>query len=183
MTASDAPWRVLRRKTVYESPWVNLYQDTVQLPDGSIVEDHHVVEYPRHAAGIIPIGPDGRILMVDHYRFITRTRGWEIPAGRVEFHEDPALTVARELQEEAGCSAGSIVKLGSYIASIGTSNMTFHLFVGRDLEPSATPIDSNEVMGQRWFTPTEVRTLIEQNVILDGLSLTALLWAMEKGII
>lgn len=183
MTDSEAPWRVLKRKAVYESPWVNLYQDTVQLPDGSLVEDYHVVDYPRHAAGVIPIGCDGRILMVDHYRFITRTRGWEIPAGRVEFDEDPAQTVARELEEEAGHGAGSIEKLGHYIASIGSSNMTFHLFVARDLQPSDRPLDTNEIMGKRWFTADEVRGLIGANAILDGLSLTALLWAMQKGII
>lgn len=183
MAEPDAPWRVLRRKAVYESPWVNLYQDTVQLPDGSVVEDYHVVDYPRPAAGVIPIGEDARILMVDHYRFISRTRGWEIPAGRVEFGEDPAATAARELEEEAGYSAGEIVRLGSYIPTIGSGTMRFHLFIARALEPSNGPLDTNEVMGKRWFTAAEVRALIADNAIVDGLSLTALLWAREKGII
>jgi 8-oxo-dGTP pyrophosphatase MutT (NUDIX family) len=180
---NTAPWRVLRRKTVYESPWVNLHQDTVQLPDGSVVEGHHVVDYPKHAAGVIPIGQDGRLLLVDHYRFITRTRGWEIPAGRIEQNEDPQDCAGRELIEEAGYVAGSIQKLGRYYASIGSSNLTFHLFVARNLTPTGGPLDTNEIMDRRWFSPAEVRQLIVHNSILDGLSLTALLWAMQAALI
>jgi 8-oxo-dGTP pyrophosphatase MutT (NUDIX family) len=179
----SAPWRVLKRKTVYESSWINLYQDTVQLPDGTVIEDHHVLDYPRHAAGIVPIGHDGRVLLIDHYRFISKTRGWEIPAGRVNDGEQPEQAAARELIEETGFMAGSVQKLGRYYSSIGSSNQVFHLFMGRGLLPMGTAIDTNEVMDLRWFTPDEVRQFIFRNAILDGLSLTALLWAMQMGMI
>jgi 8-oxo-dGTP pyrophosphatase MutT (NUDIX family) len=182
MTNSIA-WRVLKRKAVYESPWVNVYQDTVQLPDGSIIEDHHVVEYPKPAAGVVPVGQDGRVLMIEHYRFITQTRGWEIPAGRVEANEDPHQTVARELMEEAAYVAGSITLLGRYYATIGSGNMAFHLFVGRNLTPTGGKADPNEVIDCRWFTVTELQQLIMRNAILDGLTLTALLWALNIGAI
>ena len=168
---------------MYESSWINLHQDTVQLPDGSVIEDHHVLDYPRPAAGIVPIGHDGRVLLIDHYRFISKTRGWEIPAGRVNDGEQPEQAAARELVEETGFMAGSVQKLGRYYASIGSSNQVFHLFVGRGLLPMGTPIDTNEVMDLRWFTPDEVRQLIFRNAILDGLSLSALLWATQMGMI
>jgi 8-oxo-dGTP pyrophosphatase MutT (NUDIX family) len=177
------PWRVQKRKVVYQSPWVNLYQDTVQLPDGTIIEDHHVVDYPRNAAGVIPLGNDGRVLLIEHYRFITQTRGWEIPAGRIDDREEPQQAAARELIEEAAHVAGSITALGRYYAAIGSSNLAFHLFVARNLTPTGGKVDTNEVLDVRWFPVSELRQLIVHNAILDGLSLTALLWAMQMGII
>ncbi len=180
---SNAPWRVLRRKAIYQSPWINLYQDPVQLPDGTIIEDHHVVDYPRHAAGVIPLGGDGRVLLIDHYRFITQTRGWEIPSGRIEEGETPEQAAARELIEEAGYAASTLQKLGRYFPSNGSSNQVFHIFVARGLLATGGDIDANEVLDRRWFRPDEVRQLLVQNAVLDGLSLTALLWGFQMGVL
>jgi hypothetical protein len=41
--------------------------------------------------------------------------------------------------------------------------------------------DTNEVIGLKWFARAEVRERIARNEILDGLSLTALCWAMARG--
>lgn len=180
---SNASWRVLKRKVVYQSPWVNLYQASVQLPDGSIIEDHHVVEYPQNAVGVVAVGKDGRVLLIDHYRFITKTRGWEIPAGRIDEGEEAEQAAGRELIEETAFVAGSITKLGRYYASIGSSTLAFHIFVGRNLTPTGGALDANEVIELRWFPVSEIRQLIVRNAILDGLSLTALMWALEMGII
>jgi ADP-ribose pyrophosphatase len=180
---TNAAWRVLGRKTIYESRWVSLYQDSVQLPDGSVIEDHHVVDYPRQAVGVVALDDDGRVLLVDHYRFITQTRGWEIPAGRIEDGEEPEQAAGRELIEETAFVAGSVTKLGRYYASIGSSNLTHHLFVARHLTPTGGTVDMNEVVALRWFAVHELRQLIVRNAVLDGLTLTALLWAMQMGVI
>ncbi len=173
---SPKPWQVLQRRTVYDSDWVSMRQVDIRLPDGSIIRDIHMVDYPRPAAGVVPVGPDDRILLVDHYRFQTDTRGWEIPAGRVEPDESPAEAVARELREETGHAAGEIAPLGRYHPASGATNLTFYLFVARNVERTGEIEDTNEVLGLRWFSPTEVRALLARNQILDGLSLTALLW-------
>lgn len=171
------------RKVVYTSQWINLYQDTVRLPDGTTIDDYHVLDFPSHAAGIVPVGADGRILLIDHYRFVSDVRGWEIPAGRIDEGESPEQAAMRELREEAAHSSESVVKLGHYCAAIGSSNLVFHLFMGRGASPTGGEIDRNEAMAVRWFTPADVRRMIERNEILDGLSLTALLWAMMRGLL
>ncbi len=181
--SSHAPWRVLKRKTAYESPWVSLRQDTVQLPDGTVIEDHHVVDYPGPAVGVVPLAADGRVLLIDHYRFITQTRGWEIPAGRVEHNETPEQAGLRELLEETAYAATSLQKLGRDCPSIGTSNLVHHYFVARGLTYTGGKVDSNEALDRRWFTVAEIRQLIGQNAILDGMTLTALLWAFYAGVL
>ena len=167
---------MLQRRTVYGSDWVSMQQVDIRLPDGSIIRDIHMVDYPRPAAGVVPVGPDGRILLIDHYRFQTDTRGWEIPAGRVEPSESPAEAASRELREETGHAAGELAALGRYHPANGSSNLAFFMFVARGVTRTGEIEDTNEVLGLRWFAPGEVRALLARNEILDGMSVTGLLW-------
>ena len=175
------PWQVLSKRNLYSSPWINLDLWAVQLPDGSIIPDHHVLDYPSEAVGIIPIGSDGRVLLIDHYRFMTDTRDWEIPSGGIEHGETVLAAAARELLEETGYSATEWQVLGKYHPSNGSSNQVFHVFIGQGVTRVDEIQDTNEVIGLRWFTPPEVRAMIARNEILDGLSLTGLCWAMARG--
>ena len=172
------PWQVLSKRTLYSSPWINLDQWAVRLPDGTIIPDHHVLDYPQAAVGMVPIGDNGRVLLIDHYRFITDTRGWEIPSGRIDGGESVLEAAARELLEETGYTASQCERLGRYHPSNGSSNQVFHAAIARGLKRRSDPIDLNETLGLGWFTLDELRGLIERNEILDGLTVTTLCWAL-----
>ncbi len=178
---NDKPWQVLARRIVYASDWVDMQQVDIRLPDGQVLRDIHLVDYKHGAAAVVPIGDDGRILMVDHYRFQTDTRGWEVPAGKIDDGEVPEQSAIRELREESGHRAESLKYVGRYHPSNGSSNQVFHIFIARRVTRMGEIEDTNEVSGLRWFTPQEVRALIAKNDILDGLSLTALCWAITQG--
>jgi 8-oxo-dGTP pyrophosphatase MutT (NUDIX family) len=177
------PWQVLDRRTIYASGRVGLATWTVRLPDGTVIPDYHVVDYPGEAVAVVPIGDDGRVLLIDHYRVITDTRGWEVPAGGIEPGESVAEAAARELLEETGYAAGEWQPLGRYHPSNGSSNQVFHVTVARGLARRSDPIDVNETLGLRWFTPAEVRRLVLANEIPDGLTVTALSWSLVAGIV
>ena len=181
--SKPAPWQVLGKRTLYASEWIGLDQWTVRLPDGTLIPDHHVLCYPRAAVAAIPIGADGRILMIDHYRFITGTRGWEVPSGQIDADESVEQGAARELLEEAGYAAAEWRRLGRYHPSNGSSNQVFYVTVARGLTRLSEPIDVNETLGLSWFEPGQVRELILRNAIPDGLSLTALCWGFVVGAI
>lgn len=178
---SKATWQVLARRKIYTSGWIDLQHLDIRLPNGEIMRDIHMVDYRFPAASVIPIGDDGRILLIDHYRVFTDTRGWEAPAGKIDEGETPAQAAARELMEETGHRAAAYTKLGRYHPSNGSSNQTFHVFVARGVTRVDDIQDTNEVIGLRWFTPQAVRALIARNAILDGLSLTGLCWAIARG--
>lgn len=181
MEPSKRPWTIEGRSTVYDSDWIGLQLVDIRRPDGQVLHNVHFLDFKRPAAAMVPIGPDGRVLMIDQYRFQTDTRGWELPAGRVEPGETPEQGIARELREETGHRAGSLIHLGRYFPSNGSSNQTFHVFVGRGVERVGEIEDTNEVMGIRWFSPQEIRDLIQRNEMKNGLSLTALCWAFVRG--
>ena len=178
---SDKPWHILARRVVYQSGWIDIQRVDIRLPDGNILRDIHLVDYKHPASGVIPIRDDGKILLIDHYRFQTATRGWEIPAGKIDDGESPQQAATREMIEETGHRAKSFKYLGRYHPSNGSSHQVFHIFVARGVERVREIQDPNEVMALKWFSRDEVRELIKRNEILDGLSLTGLCWAIAEG--
>ena len=180
MNENRRPWQVLRRETIYESPWVRLHRDDVRLPDGSVIDGHHVVDFPCPAVCVVPIGADGRLLLIEHYRFITDTTGWEVPAGRIDEGEQLEMAAARELYEETGYAAERLEYLGAYHPCNGSTNLTFHVFFGYGLRQIGELTDTNEVLRTSWFSPDEVWDMIARSQLRDGLTLTALLWYFAK---
>ncbi|MBI4770091.1 MAG: NUDIX hydrolase [Chloroflexi bacterium] len=178
---AGAGWQVLGKKVLHASRWMNLEQWDVRLPDGSRIPDHHVITFPRPAVGVVPFGADGRLLLIDHYRFQTDTRGWEIPAGAAEPGESVEQTARRELLEETGCEALELQALGRYHPTNGSSNQVFHVTLARGVHPVTTRVDPNETLGLRWFSRAEVKAMLIDGQIRDGLSLTGLLWALAAS--
>jgi 8-oxo-dGTP pyrophosphatase MutT (NUDIX family) len=181
MSNEDRPWQVLHRTTVYDSPWVRLHRDDVRLPDGSVIDGHHVVDFPRPAVCVVPIGEDGRLLMIEHYRFISDTTGWELPAGRVDEGEGLAEAAARELREEGGAAVQRLEYLGVYHPCNGSTNLTFHVYVGHGAHIVGELTDTNEVLRAAWLGQEQIWRMIEANEIRDGLTLTALLWHFARS--
>lgn len=173
-------WKELSRRTVYDSDWVKIHHLDLELPDGQIARSWHLIDYPRQAAGIIPIGDDGRILMIDHYRFATGVRSWETPGGAIEANETGLVAAARELREETGHAARQFEHLGLYYPSCGSSNQVFNVYLARGVHKVGELTDINEVIDLRWFTIAEVDQMIQKNQITEGMTLTGLLWAFFR---
>ncbi len=167
-------------RTVYDSEWMRMALVDVEIP-GVARFDHHVVRYPLAAAGTVAVHPDRGVLALWRHRFITDTWGWEIPAGRLEAGETPEQAARRETEEETGWRPGPLRRLGSYAPSNGSSDQIFHVFVADGATQVGDPTDVGESERVAWLAPGEVRALIAKGEVMDGLSLTALLWALATG--
>lgn len=173
-------WDELKRREAFRANWFTVQQSDFELADGSIGRGWHWLDYHAPAVGIVPVRDDGALLLVNQFRFTTRTRDWEIPAGRVDEGELPHDAALRELREETGHRARILESLAQFHPSNGSSNQKFVVFVARGLEQISAIQDTNEVDEARWFSEQEVREMLARNEILDGLSVTGLLWYFFK---
>ncbi len=90
------------RELAYEGSILKIYKDHMILPDGkAAIWDF--VSHGRGGACIVPVLPDGRILMIRQYRPAIDRETLELPAGaRDSVKEDTEVTAKRELLEETG---------------------------------------------------------------------------------
>ena len=56
------PWKVLEREYLIKRPWLTARRDKLQLPDGRIVPEYYVLEYPAWV-NVIAITRDGQFVM------------------------------------------------------------------------------------------------------------------------
>ena len=167
-------WTEHGEKVIYDSPWVSLHLADVEVPGGPRF-DHHVIRRKLPAAGVVVTGDDG-VLLIYRHRFITGTWGWEIPAGRVEEGETPEAAAEREVLEETGWRPGPVRHLFGYHPTNGISDMRFEIFAADWAKYVEEPSDFAESSKVEWVPVSRVRELVLDGAVVDGLSLTALLW-------
>ncbi len=170
----------LARNIVYQSPWVNLYLDTVKFPNGLLIEKFHLLDFPRAAVTAIVEDDSGNILFTRICRYTSSTTEWELPAGGVETGETEIEAAKREVLEETGYTSDHYELVYSYYPMNGSANKVFHVVCCIAID-HIQDFDKNEVSETRWFTRDEAKQMIEDKVITDGFTLTALLlWLRDK---
>ena len=167
-------------RRVYEGRVLNLDIDQVRFPDGSLGE----LELIRHsgAAAVVPFigdprAPDARILLIRQYRYAADRFLYEIPAGRLEPGEAPIDCARRELREEAGCTAESILPLGGFFTTPGFIDEFIHVFIATGLTCGEATPERDEFIHHESHTPQDGLRMIERGEIVDAKTIIALLMA------
>lgn len=174
MTDEQKPVRLARR-AVYENPWVSLYIDRVRFPGGRIVEAHHVLHFEKEAVAAIVEDGDGRVLLVEAYRYVVDAIQWELPAGGIDPGESILRAAAREVREESGYDTSDHRLVATFEPINGIGDKIHHLVHCRAVGAPGG-YDANEVRAVRWVTRTEVAAMIHAQQVRDGYTLTGLLW-------
>jgi ADP-ribose pyrophosphatase len=76
-------------------------------------ERDFVVVHVPDWVNVVALTPDGRIVLVNQFRFGSDALSLEVPGGTMEAGEDPVSAGLRELLEETGYGGGSVRLLGS----------------------------------------------------------------------
>jgi ADP-ribose pyrophosphatase len=105
VVASSKKAKILSSTTIYNGPVFGIRRDEVVEPSG-VRTTREVITHPGSVV-VLPVLPDGRILLIQQYRHATRQNLWELVAGRMDPGETPRVAAARELIEETGYRAKS----------------------------------------------------------------------------
>lgn len=147
-------WTTTNSTVVYDgSPWVHVSTETVELPDGQIVEDFYRIKM-RDFVCIYPVTEDEKVLTIDQYKHGPRCVSLTFPGGHIEDGEDPSEAAARELLEETGFRARHIEYLGGYVISANQECGTAH-FVRATGCHQVTDPDSGDLEEMKIVARTE----------------------------
>lgn len=168
----------LARTTIYESDYVCLYTDKVRLPSGYIIEKYHQIHYPKEAVAVVIFNEKDDILFIHNRRYTVGHLEWEIPAGKIEPGEDIERAAEREAKEETGCELQNLKFLCSQNPCNGMSDALVHVFAAR-VSAESQILDTDEISSKRWFTKEEYMELLRTNGTKDGVSIFAVLYALQ----
>jgi ADP-ribose diphosphatase len=160
------------KRRVFEGRIVSLAQQTAKLPNGKRMTID-VVRHPGGAA-VVAIDKKNRVCLLRQYRPVFDEWIWELPAGKLDHGEPPAITAQRELKEEAGITAVNWIPLGAVVSSPGVFTETVHLFLARDLSRVAAANEEHELIEVHWLPLSKAIERAGNGDINDGKTVAGL---------
>lgn len=170
----------IKRELVHEGAILDIYTDYMELPDGNI-EKWDFVEHRKGAAAVLPVLPDGKILMVRQYRNALERDTIEIPAGARDSKTEPTIEcAARELEEETGYRCENLEFLLSLRTTVAFCNEIVDVYLARELIPSKQHLDEGEFIDLESYSLDELCSQIYQGIIQDSKTVAAILAYKNK---
>lgn len=170
--------RRIASREVYRNDWMTVREDHVRRPDGSD-GIYSVVDKPVYA---LIIACDGdRLRLVEQFRYPLGLRRWEFPQGTAPGRADldPTELAHRELREETGLRAESMVPIGLLDVAAGMSSQRGRVFVATGITQGDHDREHTEQdMHSEWFSRSDVEQMMRDGEITDAQSLAA--WTLFR---
>ena len=163
---------------VHRGRVIEVSTETLRYANGR----EHELDFVRHpgAAAVVALDASSRACFVRQYRHGIENFLWEIPAGKLDRGEAPAICAVRELAEETGVSARSWTPLGIYVPAPGIFTEVIHLYLARDLKIGAAAPDADEELEVEWVALDEAIGRVQRGDWNDGKTAMALMRAQYQ---
>ena len=165
----------MEKETLYKGRIFTLVRENIK---------GHAWEIIRHPGGVgVQVVKDGRMLFVKQFRPAVNRKTLEIPAGKLEYGENPLDCGLRELNEETGLECDSMTLLQKFWSTPGFCDETLYIYQARNVRPAVhhLPPDPDEDIELVWLDLKDALDLAGRNEICDGKTLIALyLAALEQ---
>ncbi len=156
-------------------------EDKIIHPDGA----DGIYSYLNAIPGIIVIAQkDGRLLMINEYKYPLKQWIWNLITGGYQQGEDPLVRAKQELIEETGYSAKSWKHLGKFYFAPAIETTYNHCYLATDLilENKENLGEGDEAIREmKWFEIEEIMKMINSGEIVSGLVLGILMQYFATG--
>jgi len=172
MTSNHEPesWKTLQSEYLYKRPWLTMRQDTVQLPNGKVIDDYYIWEFPPWN-NVLAITKQRDIVLIRQYRHGIGKVFYELPAGVHDKRGESVLESAqRELLEETGFGGGSWKPLMELSANPALQNNITYSFLADGVEKiSQQKLDATEEISVHLVSPDELRSIVLEGGMIQAL--------------
>jgi len=165
---------ILSSEMIYQGRVFGLRRDEVVEPSG-VRTTREVITHPGSVV-VLPVLPDGRIVMIRQYRHATRQYLWELVAGRKEPEETPKQGAARELLEETGYRAKRFKVFLDVFPTPGFLEERMYLLLAEGLTAGKAQPEEDEKIEVRTFKLKELKQMIKSGRLKDAKSIAGILY-------
>ena len=129
---------------IYDGKIISLRRDTARLENGREVA-REVISHPGGVC-IVAVDEEDRLLLVRQFRYPFSRVLTELPAGKLNYGEDPLRCGQRELEEETGCTADRFVSLGQFLPTPAYCEEVTHIYYASGLHTTHQHLDPDEFL-------------------------------------
>jgi ADP-ribose pyrophosphatase len=165
---------ILSSEMIYQGRVFGLRRDEVVEPNG-LRATREVIAHPGSVV-VLPVLPDGRIVMVRQYRHAARQYLWELVAGRKEPEETPKQGAARELLEETGYRAKRFKVFLDVFPTPGFLEERMCLLLAEGLTAGEAQPEEDEKIEVRAYRVNELKRMIKSGRMRDAKSIAGILY-------
>ena len=166
--------KVLSSTELCQGRVFKVVQDEIVEPSG-LKATRDIIVHPGSVV-IIPVLDDGRIVLINQFRYAAGQYLWELVAGHKEPGEDPAKGARRELMEETGYTAKRIRKLFEIFPSPGLLGERMDIYLAEGLTKGVAQPEDDEKISQKIVTLAEAERWIREAKICDAKTIAGLLY-------
>ncbi len=166
-------FEILKSDIVFRGRVFDLRVDDIRYDSGNT----GIREVALHHGGsvVVPVTSEGKIVMVNQYRYPIDGFLLELPAGKLFVNEDPLVCAVRELQEETGYHANKITKLSAITTTPGFCTEILHIYLAEELTAGSHSREEGEFgMEQFEFFLDEIEEKIITGRIIDAKTLSGI---------
>ena len=167
-------WEKISSLEVVDCDILRVRRDRSRSPRTGRVHDFHVLEIPNWI-NIVPVTTEGAVVLIRQFRHGTEESALEIPGGAIDSAEEAPLAAARrELLEETGYEAETLIALGSVAPNPAIQNNRCYSFLALEARPTgAQELDAGEDIAVEEVPFASVPELIRGGTINHGLVVVA----------
>ncbi|MHB1179558.1 MAG: NUDIX hydrolase [Daejeonella sp.] len=173
-------WERISSKYLVRADWATLRVDTCRMPDGTVIPDYYVLEYPDWV-NVVALTEDNQVILVRQYRHAAGEEILELPGGVMEKGESPEQAARRELLEETGYEFDKVEFLSELYANPATATNKTHCFLATGgKKTSEQNLDRGEEIIIELVSLTELKELVLNNEIGQALHTSGIFYALVK---